>query len=722
MKKNKILTLLLSFSCITSLLSSCNQKENTSPDVPSEEPEKIYKYKDPKCYEGTLISNLDLPLFNETTLHVPLLDTKINFTYQEIDQELSEDESMRKIKFHLNMDLYSSQEMYESSILSEYVLTSVFGDFKYQNILNNVSDLDFYYYGDGVLYTTISRFENNAKPSRVDEEYLKAYPREIIGTSKIDISSLMDMVGTVSSDNSTDFIIQQIYSILSGFSVKIGDITSFIEGITIDVLDEGFKASVDQEGLDGLSSILTNIVNFTVNKLGIDVNLKDGNLLDLNKFEISYTPLAISATILSENSTSSLLNLSLTRNDNNALSVESSINLEEDYLIQEKAVKAVDSFYSLYDSYSLDGSSQTDIYNAISTINGLNSDEKSRIANFNSYLGYDVLTIDENGNYTGLSEEEAIQNYYQNILDVINGENSTDYEIMNGLEKIFSLFNEDKYSDSLKFNLLTYLERNNEEEYNAYLDKISSFLNRFLDQILEDVNTLLNEYNKDEEHTLEKTHDLIENIYILTSFDNIILSDDKEIKLEDLKENDIIKALPSEILSKIAYIFSLNHQIFDQTYAQNISSFIINYLDEIYKMVIDMGEKSDIKEFRDVPSYLILNEDNDEMYKIFVLISNGNLQFINTIKNKLDDIISDLLYKADLMANKKLDNTITIEEIRLIFNKEGLASKKEVLDGMYNMIHVYLSSPLYEKYEANLSYIDKYYELCNEFELQEDRL
>lgn len=722
MKKNKILTLLLSFSCVTSLLSSCNQEENTSPDIPSEEPEKIYKYKDPKCYEGTLISNLDLPLFNETTLHVPLLDTKINFTYQEIDQELSEDESMRKIKFHLNMDLYSSQEMYESSILSEYVLTSIFGDFKYQNILNNVSDLDFYYYGDGVLYTTISRFENNAKPSRVDEEYLKAYPREIIGTSKIDISSLMDMVGTVSSDNSTDFIIQQIYSILSGFSVKIGDITSFIEGITIDVLDEGFKASVDQEGLDGLSSILTNIVNFTVNKLGIDVNLKEGNLLDLNKFEISYTPLAISATILSENSTSSLLNLSLTRNDNNALSVESSINLEEDYLIQEKAVKAVDSFYSLYDSYSLDGSTQTDIYNAISRINGLNNDEKSRIANFNSYLGYDVLTIDENGNYTGLSEEEAIQNYYQNILDVINGENSTDYEIMNGLEKVFSLFNEGKYSDSLKFNLLTYLERNNEEEYNAYLDKISSFLNRFLDQILEDVNTLLNEYNKDEEHTLEKTHDLIENIYNLTSFDNIILSDDKEIKLEDLKENDIIKALPSEILSKIAYIFSLNHQIFDQTYAQNISSIIINYLDEIYKMVIDMGEKSDIKEFRDVPSYLILNEDNDEMYKIFDLISNGNLQFINTIKNKLDDIISDLLYKADLMANKKLDNTITIEEIRLIFNKEDLASKKEVLDGMYNMIHVYLSSPLYEKYEANLSYIDKYYELCNEFELQEDRL
>lgn len=722
MKKNKILTLLLSFSCVTSLLSSCNQEENTSPDIPSEEPEKIYKYKDPKCYEGTLISNLDLPLFNETTLHVPLLDTKINFTYQEIDQELSEDESMRKIKFHLNMDLYSSQEMYESSILSEYVLTSVFGDFKYQNILNNVSDLDFYYYGDGVLYTTISRFENNVKPSRVDEEYLKAYPREIIGTSKIDISSLMDMVGTVSSDNSTDFIIQQIYSILSGFSVKIGDITSFIEGITIDVLDEGFKASVDQEGLDGLSSILTNIVNFTVNKLGIDVNLKDGNLLDLNKFEISYTPLAISATILSENSTSSLLNLSLTRNDNNALSVESSINLEEDYLIQEKAVKAVDSFYSLYDSYSLDGSSQTDIYNAISTINGLNNDEKSRIANFNSYLGYDVLTIDENGNYTGLSEEEAIQNYYQNILDVINGENSTDYQIMNGLEKVFSLFNEDKYSDSLKFNLLTYLERNNEEEYNAYLDKISSFLNRFLDQILEDVNTLLNEYNKDEEHTLEKTHDLIENIYNLTSFDNIILSDDKEIKLEDLKEDDIIKALPSEILSKIAYIFSLNHQIFDQTYAQNVSSIIINYLDEIYKMVIDMGEKSDIKEFRDVPSYLILNEDNDEIYKIFDLISNGNLQFINTIKNKLDDIISDLLYKADLMANKKLDNTITIEEIRLIFNKKDLASKKEVLDGMYNMIHVYLSSPLYEKYEANLSYIDKYYELCNEFELQEDRL
>ena len=722
MKKNKILTLLLSFSCVTSLLSSCNQEENTSPDIPSEEPEKIYKYKDPKCYEGTLISNLDLPLFNETTLHVPLLDTKINFTYQEIDQELSEDESMRKIKFHLNMDLYSSQEMYESSILSEYVLTSVFGDFKYQNILNNVSDLDFYYYGDGVLYTTISRFENNVKPSRVDEEYLKAYPREIIGTSKIDISSLMDMVGTVSSDNSTDFIIQQIYSILSGFSVKIGNITSFIEGITIDVLDEGFKASVDQEGLDGLSSILTNIVNFTVNKLGIDVNLKDGNLLDLNKFEISYTPLAISATILSENSTSSLLNLSLTRNDNNALSVESSINLEEDYLIQEKAVKAVDSFYSLYDSYSLDGSSQTDIYNAISTINGLNNDEKSRIANFNSYLGYDVLTIDENGNYTGLSEEEAIQNYYQNILDVINGENSTDYQIMNGLEKVFSLFNEDKYSDSLKFNLLTYLERNNEEEYNAYLDKISSFLNRFLDQILEDVNTLLNEYNKDEEHTLEKTHDLIENIYNLTSFDNIILSDDKEIKLEDLKEDDIIKALPSEILSKIAYIFSLNHQIFDQTYAQNVSSIIINYLDEIYKMVIDMGEKSDIKEFRDVPSYLILNEDNDEMYKIFNLISNGNLQFINTIKNKLDDIISDLLYKADLMANKKLDNTITIEEIRLIFNKKDLASKKEVLDGMYNMIHVYLSSPLYEKYEANLTYIDKYYELCNEFELQEDRL
>ena len=166
----------------------------------------------------------------------------------------------------------------------------------------------------------------------------------------------------------------------------------------------------------------------------------------------------------------------------------------------------------------------------------------------------------------------------------------------------------------------------------------------------------------------------------------------------------------------------MNHQIFDQTYAQNISSIIINYLDEIYKMVIDMGEKSDIKEFRDVPSYLILNEDNDEMYKIFDLISNGNLQFINTIKNKLDDIISDLLYKADLMANKKLDNTITIEEIRLIFNKEDLASKKELLDGMYNMIHVYLSSPLYEKYEANLSYIDKYYELCNEFELQEDRL
>ena len=722
MKKNKILTLLLALSCATSLLSSCNQEETTTPDVPNEEPDKVYKYKDPKCYEGTLISNLDLPLFNETTLHVPLLDTKINFTYQEIDQELNEDEDMRKIKFHLNMDLYSSKEMYESSVLSKYVLTGIFTDFKYQNILNNVSDIDFYYYGDGILYTTISRFENNAKPSRVNEDYLKTYPREIIGTSKIDISSLMDMVGSVSGDNSTDFIIQQLYSILSGFSVKIGDITSFIEGITINILDEGFNANVDQEGLNGLSSILTNLVNFVVNKFGIDVSLKDGNLLNINKFEVSYTPLSISANILSENSTSSLLNLSLTRNDNEVLNVESSVNLEEDYLIQEKAVKAVDSFYSLYDNYSLDGSSQTEIYNAISTINSLSNDEKARVANFNSYLGYDVLTIDENGNYTGISEEENIQKYYQDILDIINDTNETDYQIMTGLEKIFALFDEEKYSDSIKFNLLTYIQRNNEEEYSAYLTKISSFLNRFLDQILKDVNALLDEYNKDEEHTLNETHDLIEGIYNLTSFDKIVLSTDKEIELKDLKENDVIKALPSSIVSKIAYIFSLDHQIFDQTNAQNISSIIIKYLDEIYKIVINMGEKSDIQEFKDVPSYLLLNEDNDEMYNIFNLISNGNLQFIDTIKNKLDDIISDLLYKADLMANKKLDNTITIEEIRLIFNKDDLALKKKSLDGMYNMIHIYLSSPLYEKYEANLSYIDKYYELCNEFELQENRL
>ena len=717
-KKPLFLAILLSL-----LLTSCNS--TPSPDggdetiVPDDDTNINYTYLSPKTYEGVINSSISYDILSSIGVDLDIFSSYITFTYQELNGEINEKNYDKAFKFHLNFDLYSIKETYESSLLTSSIVPLIFSDFKYQNILNNVSDLDIYYLADGNIYTTISRFIDNKKPSRNNKEEIANTGRELIGTSKLDISSVLEMLNSSSTSSiSLKDIFSQISSMLNGLTIDFSIFNMIISSTILNFVNDGFSLSFKENGLKAFSSIFNNLASYIFKNNDIGLTLDENNpLINITNASFESNPLEIKMSFEDENSLKPLFYLSLTRNDSKNLEIEPPFNLEEDYLIQQKALKDINDLYYFYDNYSLDSETQNGITNAIKNINSLSEEEKKRVENFNNYLSYPLLTTDENNNFIELSEKENLNNLYKNIENVVTKKVDNDTSFINAYKALNELFNS-KYSTNTKYNILNDVAKNNSARFEEFKNEISTYLNTFIDPIYNSLSTLLNEFkNNENSNTLNESHALLEKIYELVVLDDLVLSNNQKIDIEEFKNTDNIKTLSTEIINNTINYLSLSSSLINEELNQEVSNILLAYFNDLTIFYNKLSE-NELTKFNDYSSFLLINDTNDDIYRIFELISNNNEKYYSTLKRKNDELINLLLTKVDKFANKRIDEYLTKDEIYYILNIERLNETKKGLDDIFSMLNVYISSPLFKNYSSSLTYIDKYYSLVGLIEEQ----
>ena len=413
-----------------------------------------------------------------------------------------------------------------------------------------------------------------------------------------------------------------------------------------------------------------------------------------------------------ENSLKPLFYLSLTRNDSKSISIEPPFNLEEDYLIQKNALKDINNLYNLYDNYSLDSETQKGISEAIKNINALNDEEKKRVENFNNYLSYPLLKIDESNIYTELNEKENLSNFYKKIENVVIKKVDSDSSFINAYKALNELFNS-KYSINTKYNLLNDVAKNNSSRFNEFKNEVNTYLNTFINPIYNELSILLEDFIKDENNnTLTKEHELLEKIYNLVVLREITLSDDKVISLDEYNNKDKIKSLSTEIINNTINYLSLTSSLINEELNQKISNILLAYFNDLTIFYNKLSE-NDLTKFNEYSSYLLINDENDDIYSIFELISNNNQKYYSTLKRKNDELINLLLTKVDKFANKRIDEFLTKDEIYYILNIDRLNKTKKELDDIFSMLNVYISSTLFKNYSSSLNFIDKYHSLVS---------
>lgn len=727
MKNKKIIFLI---SILSILISSCNpvsenedlNKDDEEEIINPDDSSTTYTYSEPKTYEGVFTSQISYDLLSSLGVDVDIFSSYVNFTFQEANEEIKEGDYLKAFKFHLNLDLYSIEESYESSIVSSSLIPLIFSDFKYQKILSNVTDLDMYYFADGNLYTTISRFEGDKNPSRNDLTALKSLPREIIGTTKIDISSILEMLESSDGSSSSSFetIFSTLGSFLNGLTIDFSMISDIINSTKLSFVNDGYIINFKEEGLNAFSLIFNNLASYLLNSLDLGITIDENEpLINVSNVEIEANPLEIKAIFEDEASLKPLFYLYLTRNDNSSLIVEPPFNLEEDYLFQKNAVNTINFLYSLYDNYPFDSSYDIEIMNVINSINLFDEERRKRVENFNNYLGYELLNTDTNGLYTSLKEKENLDSLYEEFLEIINNKIDDDESFIK-LYKLINKINTSKYSTNIKNNLLKAIAKNNETRFNEFKEEILNYLNKFIDPIYSNINNLFAEFNSLENITLKDKHDLIENIYLNSVKENIVLTNEKIIDLDDYK-NEEIKELPTYIINEVLSYLSLGTKLENNEFVQQISNNLLSYFNELTLTFNKITDK-ELTSFNDYASYLIVDENKDDLYEIFNLISKKSSDYYETLKRKNDELINLLISTVDKFANERIDSSLKKEDIYYILNIEKLNDKKEELEGIFNMLNHYLSNSLYQNYSFLFTYIDKYYSLIDMINNQIDNL
>ncbi len=726
--KNKKFIFLISILSI--LVSSCNpvcenedlNKDDEEEIINPDDSSSTYTYSEPKTYEGVFTSQISYDLLSSLGVDIDIFSSYINFTFQEANEEIKEGDYLKAFKFHLNLDLYSIEESYESSIVSSSLIPLIFSDFKYQKILSNVTDLDMYYFADGNLYTTISRFEGDKNPSRNDLTALKSLPREIIGTTKIDISSILEMLESSDGSSSISFetIFSTLGSFLNGLTIDFSMISDIIDSTQLSFVNDGYIINFKEEGLNAFSLIFNNLASYLLTSLDLGITIDENQpLINVSKVEIEANPLEIKAVFEDEASLKPLFYLYLTRNDNSSLIIEPPFNLEEDYLFQKNAVNMINFLYSLYDNYPFDSSYDIEIMNVINSINLFDEERRKRVENFNNYLGYELLNTDTNGLYTSLKEKENLDSLYEEFLEIINNKIDDDESFIK-LYKLINKINTSKYSTNIKNNLLKAITKNNETRFNEFKEEILSYLNKFIDPIYSNINDLFSEFNSLENKTLKDKHDLIENIYLNSVKENIVLTNEKIISLDDYK-NEEIKELPSYIINEVLSYLSLSTKLENNEFVQQIANNLLSYFNELTLTFNKINDK-ELTSFNDYASYLIVDENKDNLYEIFSLISKKSSDYYETLKRKNDELINLLISTVDKFANERIDSSLKKEDIYYILNIEKLNDKKEELEGIFNMLNHYLSNSLYQNFSFLFTYIDKYYSLIDMINNQIDNL
>lgn len=736
---NKFNKILLSLLASTLVLTSCSvhKKDTTDDDTNTKDDEnkddkkddenndkKInYTYGDLKIYDGSITSSIPLDILPSLGINLSLYSGYITFAYQTINEDITLSNIKEAFKFHLNVDLYSNQETFESSLITSSLIPLIASDFKYQTILNNATDFDVYYNADGLLYFTISRFKDVKNPSRSDRNYLRSLKREVIGTSCLDLSSVFDMLAPSSSGSSSSSLSVDISSIISmfskylnGFSFNIGKFNKLIDSLTLTILDGGINIKIEDEGLSILSLFINKVLNLVLSALNINIKIDESApLINLSNIDITYSSLELSINIECDDSLSSLMDISLKRNDSLSFNMESSLNLEEDYLIQKAAIKKIDNLYSLYDNIDISSSSYEELNEAIKVINEMNDEEFKRVENFNDYLNYSLLNKNSEDKYDNLLELDNLKALYASLIKLYESSLNSDYEVLNALLSLNTFYNK-KYSTNIKNNIINKLKENYSDLYDSFNTKMKEYIINYLDSIKEEIDNLFNNYYENE-ITLSSTRSLIESIYNLTVSSYIITKDDEETFIDFMDEDDEIKLLDNDTINMFTTYFDIEHELFNDTYSQKIYTLISDYFSDT-RIMINNIKNNDIKEFNEYSTYLYINNSDIDFYSIFSVISNNNSTYLTLIKKMQDDLISSLIKKINNFALTRIDEVTSLYKINFMLNETIIDQTIEKLDSIYNMLNVFISSSLYKKFEASFTYIDEYYLLKEALENQ----
>lgn len=736
---NKFNKILLSLLASTLVLTSCSvhKKDTTDDDTNTKDDENKndkkddenndkeinYTYGDLKIYDGSITSSIPLDILPSLGINLSLYSGYITFAYQTINEDITLSNIKEAFKFHLNVDLYSNEDTFESSLITSSLIPLIASDFKYQTILNNATDFDVYYNADGLLYFTISRFKDVKNPSRSDRNYLRSLKREVIGTSCLDLSSVFDMLAPSSSGSSSSSLSVDISSIISmfskylnGFSFNIGKLNKLIDSLTLTILDGGINIKIEDEGLNILSLFINKVLNLVLNALNINIKIDESApLINLSNIDITYSSLELSINVECNDSLSSLMDISLKRNDSLSFNMESSLNLEEDYLIQKAAIKKIDNLYSLYDNIDISNDSYEELNEAIKVINEMNNEEFKRVENFNDYLNYSLLNKNSEDKYDSLLELDNLKALYASLIKLYESSLNSDYEVLNALLSLNTFYNK-KYSTNIKNNIINKLKENYSDLYDSFNTKMKEYIINYLDSIKEEIDNLFNNYYENE-ISLDATRSLIESIYNLTVSSYIITKDDEETYIDFMDEDDEIKLLDNDTINMFTTYFDIEHELFNDTYSQKIYTLISDYFSDT-RIMINNIKNSDIKEFNEYSTYLYINNSDIDFYSIFSVISNNNSTYLTLVKKMQDDLISSLIKKINNFALTRIDEVTSLYKINFMLNETIIDQTIEKLDSIYNMLNVFISSSLYKKFEASFTYIDEYYLLKEALENQ----
>lgn len=713
MKKNKKFILALSLIQIVALVSCKSDKDPDQPVDPDPiepiptvvEPE----YGEIEHFEGYLSSNFPLKLSSSKTYTINLLTTNISFSYQ-VATNIDEIDYYKGFKFHLNLDLYSDEASYTTSMLNQILLPKLFTDFKYTKINSNVSDLDFYYLGDGMLYATLSTFKDEA-PSRDNASQIKSAERDVVNVSRVDVKAIINSL--LENFNSNDK--GEITSTLISLGKKFAGITIDIEALSkmftysyLTILDGGFNFKLKEEGTTYFTNFFNSSIVSLINASSLGITIPaNSELINISNFEVEYSNQKVKIDISSDTATSPLFSLNLL-NKEDTTEIKSNVNLEEKYLYAKQLINKVDKLYLGYVNFELSDEYVQEYQKLIDEINALSADDLKVISNFNNAEGYQLLNVNEDGTYGFLKMYSTIQSDYSKLKDGIENLKDTDKSRL----ELFEIFEDfyyrrSSYSEYLKDNVLNKIKSEDSSKYEAFITSFDNFFNSKLEEIVDTVSSSIKEYNASEEQTLEKAHTILNDSYSKLYDDDIVVDGFGIWDSSDLDDDSVIESFSNSAYNHFYGAHIFNHYT-NGEFSTLLNNFVLSYLTSISKDIESADwNMENVKTYSD---YLLFANINklDKIFNLADLISSSTYE--SNIKTLYDDLIDTLINKVDTFINKQIDSVITEDSIYKLHHKEQVENAIKSLDETYNYYYnlTINGNKLFNRYKSNFTCIDKY--------------
>lgn len=272
-----------------------------------------------------------------------------------------------------------------------------------------------------------------------------------------------------------------------------------------------------------------------------------------------------------------------------------------------------------------------------------------------------------------LEMDEAIKTGVLNYLDEYNTENLMDYgsdeDVIGGMNSISKMF-EDILRDILKINFVNVstVDGISDGKYVTTIDFGDKTLDLDIraseekDDILEDVKTIIDFYNKDIENLTEDVGTMTPDEYILKETKKALLDRGLDIDLlhETCSEFDLTNQLRT-IIHNILY--GINFNVNEYIYGEDFDFSLDNKLNLTIDMIEDLDEAKELPELKQTP-----RTDDGKNYKKIDLYVDGeywcSTNASKTIKDAIEKAkkeypeLKDREIKGSFAEAKKVENEI----------------------------------------------------------------